>query len=309
MPGGSATIPVTAEQQGDRRATDPAPPAPPGAGARVTAPAAESVLAALTSLLQQAADEAAAQPGKLADAVSDATDQLTALPEQVYDELKDAVEHPDWFSLLVAILLAVRELDRDHLSVGKLEPGDGWAPAVTLTHHDQPAGVDEATTVGLSLCGDGTHGVLARCRTALPMTFGSGGLRVTLAGSGNADWRIGFTGGLRPPTGAGTLDVTVEWDPGLHVEPAAGISFGVGPLRFVAHLATTAPLWSLELGLGTAGPPPAVPGVGASLDLRPLLGDLAGLVSLDVPAQRYSPRLTVSDGSTPVFDLGSGNRP
>lgn len=262
----------------------------------------ENLLEVLRQLATNAAEQAAAQPAALAEALEQAVpdpDQITALPAEVLQRLKDAVDPPDWFSLLVFVLVRLAELDPEHLSVGALAPAAGWGRAVTLTYTD----ANGSATLALALTDPGTtKGLLLRVGGNPTATFGSDVVSVTVAGTGSGEWRVPFSGGLQAPAAGATLRLSVAVDLGLNAAPATGVSLGVGPALLTLDLASTAPLWALDVGLGDGA---AKPGLHAGVDLAPSLGLLATVVNITPLDERYSPRITVGAGREPAFTLGN----
>lgn len=119
----------------------------------------------LVHVVQAAANQAAQQPQRIADAVDSivsqsegVVDQIRELPGDALENLKRAVDPPDRWSLLVLVMLRIRDLDPAHLGVGASHPGElaGFSRMITLTCTDDPAHPDNgALTLGLALTDPG----------------------------------------------------------------------------------------------------------------------------------------------------------
>lgn len=267
----------------------------------------------LSQLITSAADAAAAQPAKLAEVfdqagrtLGDVVEQATDLPSQALDTLKSLVDPPDWWSLLLFVLVQVAKLD-PHLSVGTASPL-GWSRTVTVTYTVDPGPPVQSVTVGLALTDPGTtHGVTLDATGPVTVSpLGTGGpLVVSIATTAELHWRIPFAGPpLTLPDQAAVLDATISWDPHIAVGDAvAGLT--IGPAGAVVHLDSTPgnPLWGLKLGIGT---PPATPGADAHVDLGQALGALGSIVHIGAIDERYSPALVLAPGTPPQFSLGEG---
>ncbi len=128
----------------------------------------------LTQLLTAAADAARDGGDRLGDLLKEAegaperlVDDIKLFAEQQLDRLKQLVNPPDWWNLLVIALLAIHELDPDHLLVGTCQMPD-WARMLTLTYlPTTPDAVQASATLGLALTGDGRHGSMIKISGAL----------------------------------------------------------------------------------------------------------------------------------------------
>ncbi len=222
-----------------------------------------------------------------------------SFPGQLLQQLKQAVDPPDWFSILAFALLKVSQLD-PHLHVGALDPGDNWSRALTLTYSEPP----DSLTIGLALTdADKTHGIIVKANLQVPLHFGAGGLTVSFEAQGDGEWRIPFGGAMGPRKPNAAISLAATYDPNIHLSES-GVVFGVGPARVLAHLAAppVTPLWTLEVGLGNAA---GTPGIEAGVDLGQALGLLAAIIHIEPIDEKYSPKLNLAPGSRPVFTLGN----
>jgi hypothetical protein len=255
-----------------------------------------------------AADKADQVRQTLDDAGRKATDVVNdaeKLPDEVVQKIKDLVDPPDWWSLLLVILVEISKLD-PHLSVGTMRP-EGWSRMVTLTYVTDPP--DEKTfTLGLAITDrDLKHGIALKASAPMTVDFGSD-LRLRVAADAKTDWTWEFGGAVTPPGADGKLDVDLSWRPPLPEldEPAGG--FSVGPLHLHATLAKRPPLplYTVALGLGVAAEPgrPPLPGVSAKLHPGQALGALATFVQITDLEETYSPEVRLAQGQAPQFTLG-----
>jgi hypothetical protein len=261
----------------------------------------------LGQVLQSAADAAAAAPDALSQVFDQAgqtvgrtVDEAEQLPADALTALEHLIDPPDWASLLIFLLLKVRDLDPDHLSVGSLQP-DGWSRAVTLTY---TVGPGKSVTIGFAMTdpAPARHGILLQATAGLAIApTPLGPLTFAVSSQGDASWRLAFSGGVQPPAEQASINAQLSWDPGIRAgNDTAGIS--VGALRLAAALSTLpgAPLYSLRLGFGDA----ARPGLEAKVDLGQLLGALGAIVHVAALDESYSPELVLTQGTGPQFSLG-----
>jgi hypothetical protein len=267
----------------------------------------------LGQIVQAAADAAAAVPQDLQNVfdqagrtVADVVDEAQDLPADALAQLKQLIDPPDWASLLIFILVKISDLDPAHLSVGSMRP-DGWSRTLTLTYTLEPG---KTVTVGFAM----TDPAPAKRGFILQSTAGLatgdlpiGPLTFSVSSSGEASWRMAFSGALEAPAQQASIDVRLFWDPKINVGDAtAGI--GLGVLGLTAALSTNpgVPLYTLTLGLGDGA---ARPGAEAKLDLSKLLGALGSIVNITAIDESYSPALTLTQGLAPKFDLGHKSQP
>jgi hypothetical protein len=259
-------------------------------------------------IVAEAQRQAANESQKLSDIldrVGDLADEVTQLPEDILQQLKDAVDPPQWWSLLVFALTAIAKADPEHLKVGAMQP-PGWSRMVTLTYVNPPV---PAVTLGLALVKDIAggvdlqRGVLLRVDDkidpAVRVPAHGGPYWLSLAASGAIDWLIPFGQPLTAPLQVATIDASVNWDPPDLGSATAGVL--TGPAQVAVHL-DTAPgneLYSLKVGLGAA----ATPGLRIALNLAPTLGALAGFVSIAAIDERYSPQYARGQKTAGAFHL------
>jgi hypothetical protein len=261
----------------------------------------------LGQVLQSAADAAAAAPDALAQVFDQAgqtvgrtVDEAEQLPADALHALEQLIDPPDWASLLIFLLLKVRDLDPDHLSVGSVQP-DGWSRAVTLTY---TLDVGKSVTIGFAMTdpAPARHGIVLQASAGLAIVpTPLGPLTFSVTSQGDASWRIGFSGGVESPAEQAALNAQLSWDPGIHAgNDTAGIN--VGALRLTTVLSTLpgTALYTLELAFGDA----AKPGLEAKVDLGQLLGALGAIVHVAALDQSYSPTLVLAAGAGPRFSLG-----
>lgn len=231
--------------------------------------------------------------------VGEVVNDAKKLPDDVVQKIKDLCNPPDWWSLLLVILVEISKLD-PHLSVGTMSP-NGWSRMVTVTYTTDGPEV-KSFTVGLAITDPGLrHGIALKASAPMSFEFGSG-LRLKIAAEDHADWTWEFGGSVEAPGADAKLDVDLSWRPPLPSlsEPAGG--FSVGPLHLHAVLAKRPPepLYTLTLGLGVA----ADPGVRAELHVGEALGALASVVHVADLNETYSPQVQLAQGQSPQFTLG-----
>ena len=270
----------------------------------------------LRQLLDEAIVKAGEQPQQLSDwfkqVENDANkivDQAKEIPGDLLQKLKEPpFRPPDYWSLLVFVLLRIRDLLNDpRLTVGYRHP-DGWSRMVTLNYSDNPADLAGtiAATVGIAITDpDVTHGVWLQVLKDFDLDLGSGALRIKISAKGKADWQYVFGAAMTKPGQQAQAGIDVEWTPwqdGVH--PAGGaFSFDLGPIHLRLSLLSPAdPLYSVTLGLGAAD---GTAGLSASVDAHRALGDALGsFIDIAPIHESYSPQLVLTKGSSPQFDLG-----
>lgn len=259
----------------------------------------------LSQIVQEATDQGAAQAAQLRQILDEAghtfdeaLNKVEKLPDDAIQRIKDLYEHPDWWSLLVFVLVQVSKLD-DHMSVGTTRP-EGWSRAVTVTY---TVGDSQELTLGLALTDpDVKHGILVTATA--PLTVGPIGnaltLRVDAKSACNWTWEFGGTPESPDPECA--VEIDLAWQPPMPVlsSDAGGIS--VGPLHLNVKLTKGRPdpLYAITLGLGTS----AQPGVEAQLHAGEALGALARFVQISELDERYSPSVMLKTGQSPQYTLG-----
>jgi len=266
----------------------------------------------LGEIVEAAAEAAAGAPQALQEVFDQAghtigqtVDEAEAFSEQVLESLKQLIDPPDWASLLIFILVKVRALDPEHLSVGSMKP-EGWSRTLTLTY--TLAG--KSVTLGFAMTdpAPAKHGIILQATAGLTIPATPiGPLTFSVASQGDASWRMAFSGGLEKPAEQASIDAELFWDPHIGVGDAtAGLSVGALRLSTVLSTEPGAPLYALSLGLGDGA---AHPGAEAKVDLGKLLGALGAIVHITAIDQSYSPKLTLTQGAGPQFSLGEKSLP
>jgi hypothetical protein len=265
----------------------------------------------LGTVLDQIVTEAAALATQKSDQVRKAlddagrdlahqADEAEKLPAEVVKKIKDLCDPPDFWSLLLFVLVKISEVDPQHLTVGTMHP-DGWSRMVTLTYTTD--GADPQTlTVGLALTDPGLkHGLMIKASAPLDLEFGSD-LAIKVTAQDQAEWTWEFGGAVVAPDAGAVLEVDVSWKPPIPdlTTPVGGVS--VGPLHLHATLAKSpsVPLYAVELGLGV----PSDAGLRAQLHPGQALGVLAQIVHIADLDEQYSPQVSLADGREPLFTLG-----
>jgi hypothetical protein len=266
----------------------------------------DTLVETLAQFVTAAAEQAANEPGRIAQVLDDALTQagqdVARLPADLLQQLRDAVDPPDWFSLLVFVLLALSKLDEDHLSVGALAATDGWSRAVALTYHTSDDADAPSATVALALTDPGTtHGVIFRVAGLDQATFGKDKVSVSITGQGTGEWRIPFGGGVRAPQTAASLRCTLGYGPVLPLDADTRLGVGIGSARITVALSNEAPVWHVDAAMGDEQ---GAAGVEARADFADALGPLSGVLQSQPVGERYSPSLSMGAGAAPAFTLG-----
>ncbi len=265
----------------------------------------------LGQIVEAAAKAAAVTPeglrqvfDKAGRALGDTVGEAEKLPADALTALRQLIDPPDWASLLVLILVKVSELDPDHLSVGSMKP-EGWSRTLTLTYTLEAG---RSVTVGFAMTDPASAKHVVVLTSSADLAIGPiplGPLSFSVASQGDALWQMAFSGGLEKPAELASLDADLFWDPQIRVGDAtAGLN--VGTLRLTTALSTKpgAPLYVLTLGLGDGATHPAAE---AKIDLGKLLGALGAIVHIAAIDQSYSPKLTLTQGAGPQFNLGEAS--
>jgi hypothetical protein len=266
----------------------------------------DTLAESLAQFVTAAAEQAANEPGRIADvldaALAQAGQDVARLPDELLQQLRDAVDPPDWFSLLVFVLLALSKLDEEHLSVSALAAADGWSRAVALTYHTSDDADAPSATVALALTDPGTtHGVIFRVTGLVQATVRKDKVSLSLNGQGTGEWRIPFGGGVRAPQTAATLRATVAYGPVVALDANAKVGVGIGSARITVALSNEAPVWHVDAAIGDEQ---GAAGVEARADFADALGPLAGVLQIQPVDERYSPSLSMGAGAAPAFTLG-----
>jgi len=259
----------------------------------------DQIISEVSALAADKADQVRKALDDAGHQVGDVVDDAQKLPDDVVNKIKELCDPPDWWSLLLVVLLQISKLD-PHLSVGTMRP-DGWSRMVTVSYTTDGPDV-QVFTIGLAITDAGLkHGIALKA--SAPITFACGtDLRLQVSADAKTDWTWEFGGAVTPPDAQAKLDVDLSWKPPLPqlAGPAGGLS--VGPLHLHATLAKhpPEPLYSVALGLGVA----ADPGVRAALHPGQALGALATFVQIADLDESYSPQVQLAQGQSPQFTLG-----
>jgi len=270
----------------------------------------------LRQILDEAMKQAAQQPEHLSDVIKQVeqdankiVDNAERIPQQILDELQQPpFRPPDWWSLMVFLLLRIRDLLNDpRLTVGYRHPA-GWSRMVTLNYSEDSANPDTTiiATVGLAITDPGaTQGVWLQVIKDFQFSLGSGPLHVDMKASGRADWQYVVGAAMTKPAQQAQASIDIQWTPwsaGLH--PAAGaLDFQLGAIHLSVALsaAPTDPLYRVTVGLGSD----SASGVTAGVDAHKFLGDaLSSFINIAPVDESYSPQLVLTQGGSPQFTLG-----
>lgn len=258
----------------------------------------------LGQIIQESARQAAAAPTQLQNwfdelvtQVGNLVDDAKQAPTDALDRLDELVDPPDWWSLLVVVLVQVSKLD-PRLSVGAMKP-PGWSRTVTVTFTDGPGQV----TAGLALTDPGLiHGFLLRSNGDVDTgSLSVGPLAVSVQTTGAVTWEVPFSGPVGLPPVPATVDASISWDPGVRAgNPGDVATFSLGTARVRVRLSSLPgePLYTVKIGLGDED---GKAGATAKVDVGKPLG---GLVSIQPVDESYSPQLVLTHGAAPRFTLG-----
>lgn len=224
-------------------------------------------------------------------------DQIEDDAEAGWTELKKLVDtRPDWSTLLLLILTKIRDLDRQHITVGIMQHPE-WKRLLTLSYH-MDGDVNASVLLGLALTEpDAAHGILLKFNGKVEKLFGSEhGFHIRITSDGDeAAWEIPFGAAIGLPTQRAVVDVALSWPPNLKL----GDTFEVGPLSLRAHVDTTTPGYRTTLGLGERGHE----GVQAHFHPGDMLGFLGKIVEIAPMDAAYSPNVRLASGRSPSFSL------
>jgi hypothetical protein len=235
------------------------------------------------------------------------TDQARDLPDAARRALDDLVSDPDWFSLLLFILVKLSALD-DHLTVGAMQP-PGWSRMITLTY---TVDAQAAATVGVAPLTDTnllgiplSRGIFLRFRKDVTVDFPvAGGIGLSLDAHGTGDWMFAFGKPLGKPVTPATVAATLFWDPPDLTVPPVTLTTGraAATVDLNSQAVGGAKPYALTIGLGDATTP-ATAGMRAHIDLGSSLGVLSEVISIATIDEQYSPTYTRPAAGPPTFDL------
>ncbi|MEP9390727.1 hypothetical protein ABLE94_00510 [Gordonia sp. VNK1] len=261
----------------------------------------------LLAEIQKSTDAQREELNEIFRQAGDLTDQAHDLLDGARDALDDLVSDPDWFSLLLFLVVRLSALD-DHLTVGAMQP-PGWSPMITLTY---TVDAQAAATLGVAPL---THtddagnplsrGVFLRIHKDVTANFPvAGGIGLSLAAHGAGQWTFAFGKPLGKPMTPATVAATLFWDPpDLTATP---VTLTTGRAAATVHLnsqpAAGAKPYALTIALGDATTP-ATAGMRAHIDLGSSLGVLSEVISIATIDEQYSPTYTRPAAGPPTFDL------
>lgn len=250
----------------------------------------ETLVDVVRAVLVQAQQRAAGEVEHILDQIEDDAEAGWAALKKFVDD------RPDWSTLLLLILTKIRDLDKDHITVGTMSHPE-WKRLLTLTYHVD-GDVDASVMLGLALTEpDAAHGILLKFNGRVDLDLvDDGGFHVKLSSdSDEASWEVPFGGAIGMPKQRAVVDLTASWTPGLHL----GETFSMGPLRLHAQVDTTTPGYRTTLSLGEKGHE----GVEAHLKTKDKLGFLGKIVDIAPMDAVYSPNVMLASGQSPSFSL------
>ncbi|MGV9669315.1 hypothetical protein ACWDPV_01810 [Gordonia sp. NPDC003504] len=261
----------------------------------------------LLAEIQKSTDAQREELNKIFQQAGALTDQARDLPDAARQALNDLVSDPDWFSLLLFILVKLSALD-DHLTVGAMQP-PGWSRMITLTY---TVDAQAAATVGVAPLTDTTaagillsRGVFLRIHTDVTHTFPvAGGIGLSLDAHGSGDWKFAFGTPLMKPATPATVAATVFWDPPDLTVPPVALTTGraAATVTLDSQPAGGAKPYAVTIGLGDSTAA-STAGMRAHIDLGSSLGVLAEVISIATIDEQYSPIYTRPAAGAPTFDL------
>lgn len=267
----------------------------------------ESVFSRLQDEATSLTDEQAQKLDDVFALIEDLADAAQDLPQAARDALDKITDNPDWWSLLVFIMVQISKLDDAHLKVGAMQP-DGWGRMVTLTY--KADGLVPTATLGLALVkdldADGNNllrGFMLNIHSVVAYATPANTYGVSIDADGVASWEFPFSGSVKPPAHASRIGAAIFWDPpDLQSEPGPiGITTGRAQARVTLD-STAAERYSLSVGLGDPTTAAAA-GVRIRASLDEQLGVLAQVISIAGIDEQYSPTYTRSSTAAGTFDL------
>jgi hypothetical protein len=265
-------------------------------------------------LLNEALAQAAEQPQHLSDLFdqveNDANkivDEAKQIPDEIARKLNDRPFHPpDWWSLLVFLVVKVHDLIGDpRLTVGYRHPG-GWSRMLTLNYYSEDPANPGATilaTVGVAVTDpDVTHGIWLQVVKDFDLNLGTGTLHVAMSAKGRADWQYVLGAAMTKPGQQAAATIDIQWTPWDADVKSGVFTFTLGPIHLRLALSSPAdPLYSVTIGLGTEG----ASGIEATVNASQALGDaLSSFIDIAPIDESYSPQLVLIQGASPQFSLG-----
>ena len=271
-----------------------------------------TVFVQVLDAVQNLTDEQMDKLEKLFAEVGALTDEITELPQSAKNKLDEITENPDWWSVLVFLMVQIAELDEQHLSVGAMQP-DGWSRMLTLTYtrDEHPA----AATLGLALIADkDRNGAALRRGLMLKISrTDPDGIRipqqrntigVSLKSTADCTWMFGFGQSPQSPGHDVTVEAGLFYNPPDLAAGPAAFTTGEAAVTVTLKSAVHAPQkhYSLKVELGSRVAP-AQTGVRGRVDFGSMLGVLADVVHIASIDEQYSPAYVLPDKGDPTFDL------
>ncbi|MBM6583137.1 hypothetical protein ILT44_23325 [Microvirga sp. BT689] len=257
--------------------------------------------------LDEASRTAQQAPGRFADVLSEAVgeaERVTEMPSELWDKLKQAVNPPDWLSLMIFLAVQLQKAVGEKLKVGVLDPGENWNRALLLTYTEPVASGDAVLSLAIALGEKPISGFIVSTRNNPKIDSGAGPVKVAASGDGDVEFRVPI-GGAITKQGNGRVSVEIEFAqpilPGQNDAPLV-LAIGVPSIGCTLSAADdpASITWSAFARMGNR----ENPGFKAAVDLKKQFGDLWGILNVNPLDERYSPSLTIAKGKSPTFDLG-----
>jgi hypothetical protein len=275
----------------------------------------QSLASAVAAMLGYAAEQAQQASNdalhNVFDQFADLPNQAQQLPGDVLDTLRSACDPPDWWSLLVFVMVKLNDiLQSPKIWIGAAQPS-GWSRMLTLNYSPDAESDAPALTVGLAVTDSGCkHGIWINLSKDFdPDTINAQapyGLSLTLSGTGTSSWNYPFDGqapSVNLPGVSASAEASISYSP-----PWSGISnpipnnpvfdLSLGNISADVLLASSNPLYHLEASIGP---------LGGTLTPQGALGSglAAQLLTLSAVEVSYNPTLVVEQGKPPVLTLGT----
>lgn len=274
----------------------------------------QSLVSSLASMLNYAVTQAQQDPQSALQNVFEGlpalSDQPSQLPDGVLNTLRQNCDPPDWWSLLVSVMLKIEQPLAPSVWIGAAQPA-GWSKMLTLNYSpDAQWGAPPTPpvlSIGLAVTDGGSglsQGVWVK--VAKPFTHDisyppAQQLAATLSGSGTGTWTWEYPFD-QPPAAVTPADasatVTLAWSPGWSGAQTPVFDVSLGAMTASIQLGSAASMYHAQLGLGP---------LGATFTPKGALGDglLSQIAKLGDVSVHYSPSLVIEQGFAPAFSLGN----